>query len=150
MSLISQISEELKTAMKSGDTLKRDTLRMLQSAVKNVAIENRKEAMTMTDAEVQDVVKRLVKQRKDSVLQYRAGGREELAAKEESEIALLSAYLPEMLSEEQTATLVDKILAELGEVTPKDMGRVMGVVMKKAEGKADGGIVRSIVASRLK
>lgn len=149
MSLYQSIGDALKAAMKSGDVLTRDTLRLLQSALKNVAIELHKEATTLSDTEVQEVVKRLVKQRKDSIEQYRSGNRLELAAKEESELTVLTQYLPVMLSQEATEALVDKVLGELGAVTAKDMGRIMGAVMKAAEGKVDGGMVREIVASRL-
>ena len=150
MGFVQTIGEELKAAMKSGETAKRDTLRFLQSAIKNAAIEKRKEVSALTDNEVEDVVKRLVKQRKDSIEQYRAGGREDLAKKEEEELALLSAYLPEVLSEEDTEKLVDEVLAILGEVSAKDMGRIMGAVMQKADGQADGAVVRAIVAARFK
>lgn len=149
MSLVTQIGDELKAAMKSGETVKRDTLRFLQSALKNVAIEKRKPATEFTDAEVQEVVKRLVKQRKDSIEQYKTGGREDLVAKEEAELAFLTPYLPTTLSPEATEALIEKVLASLGEVTAKDMGRVMGAVMKESAGQADGQLVREVVAKRL-
>lgn len=149
MTLITQIGDELKAAMKAGDVTKRDTLRFVQSAVKNVAIEKRKPAAEFTDAEVQDVVKRLVKQRKDSIDQYRSGGREDLVAKEEAELSFIVPYLPATLTPEATEALVDKVLLTLGTVTPKDMGRVMGAVMKESAGAADGNVVRTIVTRRL-
>lgn len=149
MSLYQSIGESLKASMKSGDVLTRDTLRLLQSALKNAAIELHKEAAVLSDTEVQEVVKRLVKQRKDSIEQYRAGNRPELAAKEESELSVLTQYVPAQLSREATETLVDVTLQQLGDVSIKDMGRIMGAVMKAAEGKADGGVVREIVALRL-
>lgn len=150
MSLILNINEELKGAMKAGDAVKRDTLRLLQSALKNVAIEKRKPVAEFSDAEVQEVVKRLVKQRKDSIEQYRAGQREDLVAKEEAELALLLPYLPTQLSPEATAALVDQVIASLGTVTAKDMGRVMGAVMQASQGQADGMLVRDLVRERLK
>lgn len=149
MSLIAQINDELKNAMKAGDATKRDTLRFLQSALKNIAIEKRKPVTEFTDAEVQEVTKRLVKQRHDSIEQYKAGGRMDLVAKEEAELRLMTPYLPTTLSLEATEALVDKVLASLGEVTAKDMGRVMGAVMKEAAGQADGTVVRELVAKRL-
>lgn len=149
MSLIAQINDELKNAMKAGETTKRDTLRFLQSALKNVAIEKRKPVMEFTDAEVQEVAKRLVKQRKDSIEQYKAGGRQDLVEKEEAELAFITPYLPTTLSLEATEALVDKVIASLGEVTAKDMGRVMGGVMKESAGQADGQLVREVVAKRL-
>lgn len=149
MSLIAQINDELKNAMKAGETTKRDTLRFLQSALKNVAIEKRKPVMEFTDAEVQEVAKRLVKQRKDSIEQYKAGGRQDLVEKEEAELTFITPYLPTTLSLEATEALVDKVIASLGEVTAKDMGRVMGGVMKESAGQADGQLVREVVAKRL-
>lgn len=149
MSLILHINEALKVAMKAGEIEKRDTLRLLQSALKNVGIEKRKLVTEFTDTEVQEVVKRLVKQRRDSIEQYRAGGREDLVAQEEAEIVLLSPYLPTALSSEATAALVDRVMAALGPVTSKDMGRVMGAVMKESQGQVDGALVRSLVGERL-
>ncbi len=149
MSLISTIGDELKGAMKSGDTEKRDTLRLLQSALKNAAIEARKEASAFTDAEVQSVVKKLVKQRQDSIEQYTAGNRMDLAEKEKKEVEILSPYLPQTLSREATRALVEKVLGEQGGATAKDMGKIMGLVMKEAGGQADGTLVREIVQERL-
>lgn len=149
MSLVTTINDELKAAMKAGEAEKRDTLRFLQSALKNVAIEKRKPVTEFTDAEVQEVVKRLVKQRKDSIAQYQAGGRADLVAKEESELAIITPYLPATLSPEATEALVEQVIASLGTVTVKDMGRVMGAVMKESAGQADGQLVREIVAKHL-
>lgn len=149
MSLVTTINDELKAAMKAGEVEKRDTLRFLQSALKNVAIEKRKPITEFTDAEVQEVVKRLVKQRKDSIAQYQAGGRADLVAKEESELAIITPYLPATLSPEATEVLVEQVIASLGTVTTKDMGRVMGAVMKESAGQADGQLVREIVMKHL-
>lgn len=149
MSLVTTINDELKAAMKAGEAEKRDTLRFLQSALKNVAIEKRKPITEFTDAEVQEVVKRLVKQRKDSIAQYQAGGRADLVAKEESELAIITPYLPATLSPEATEALVEQVIASLGTVTTKDMGRVMGAVMKESAGQADGQLVREIVMKHL-
>jgi uncharacterized protein YqeY len=149
MSLITQIGEELKTAMKAGEVLKRDTLRFLQSAVKNAAIEARIPVTEFSDAQVQDVVKRLVKQRKDSIEQYRAAGRVDLVEKEAAELALIQIYLPAQLSREAIGVIVDRVLAGMPGVTGKDMGRVMGAVMKETAGQADGGVVRELVSAKL-
>lgn len=149
MSLITQISDELKAAMKAGETVKRDTLRFLQSALKNAAIEARKPVTEFTDTEVQDVVKRLVKQRKDSIEQYRAAGREDLVEKEAVELALIEGYLPEQLSREAVQAIVERVLADMPGVTGKDMGRVMGAVMKETAGQADGNLVKELVMAKL-
>jgi uncharacterized protein YqeY len=149
MSLITQISDELKAAMKAGEVVKRDTLRFLQSAVKNVAIEKRKPATGFTDSEVQDVVKRLVKQRKDSIEQYRAAGRADLVEKEAAELALIEVYLPAQLSRAAVEEIVNRVLSGMPGMTAKDMGRVMGAVMQETAGQADGGIVRELVMAKL-
>lgn len=149
MSLVTEISDALKAAMKAGEVTQRDTLRFLQSAMKNAAIEKRKPVAEFTDAEVQDVVKRLVKQRKDSIEQYRAGGREDLVQKEEAELAVITPYLPATLSLEATRELAERVIATLGPVTQKDMGRVMGAVMKEAGAQADGALVRQCVSELL-
>lgn len=150
MSLISQISDELKAAMKAGDVLKRDTLRFLQSALKNSALDARKSVTDLTDAEAQDVVKRMVKQRKDSIAQYRSAGREDLALKEEAELTIVSVYLPTQLSREAVEAIIAKVLLDMGEVSTKDAGRVMGAVMKEVAGQADGALVRELVMAKLK
>ncbi len=149
MSLITDINDQLKEAMKAGATEKRDTLRFLQSALKNVAIEKRKPVTEFTDSEVREVVKRLVKQRKDSIEQYKAGGRPDLVAKEEAELVFLTPYLPTVLSHEATEELVGRVLSTLGTVTVKDMGKIMGAVMKESNGQADGNLVREIVNKHL-
>ena len=149
MSLITQISDELKAAMKAGETVKRDTLRFLQSALKNAAIEARKPVTEFTDSEVQDVVKRLVKQRKDSIEQYHSAGREDLVEKEAAELALIEVYLPAQLSREAVSEIVDRVLATMPGVTGKDMGRVMGAVMKETAGQADGNLVKELVMAKL-
>lgn len=149
MTLYETIGSQLKEAMKSGDALRRDTLRLLQSAIKNAAIEKRKQPAEFSDAEVEEVVRRLTKQRKDSIEQYRAGGREDLASKEEAELALLSGFLPQSLPEEELRTLIVSALAESGISTKSEMGKAMGAAMKKVAGRATGDDVRRIVESIL-
>lgn len=149
MSLVTEIGDALKAAMKAGEVTKRDTLRFLQSALKNAAIEKRQPVAELADADVQDVVKRLVKQRKDSIEQYRSGGRPDLVEKEEAELAFIVPYLPATLSAEATRELVARVIAGLGPVTKQDMGRVMGAVMKEAGSQADGALVRQCVSELL-
>lgn len=149
MSLYETIGTHLVEAMKSGDTLRRDTLRLLQSAIKNVAIEKRKATAEFSDSEVRDVVKRLVKQRKDSVEQFRRGAREDLALKEEAELSLLSAYLPQAMAEDELRTLVASALEESRITAKSQIGQAMGVAMKKVAGRALGDDVRRIVESLL-
>lgn len=149
MGLYQTLGDDLKQAMKAGEVFKRDTLRLLQSAVKNVAIEKRVAATELSDSEVEDVIKRLVKQRKDSASQYRAGKREDLATKEEEELTLLSTYLPEAMPEEQLQVLVRETLQEAGLLTKDKMGQAMGLAMKQVAGRASGDDVRRIVESLL-
>lgn len=149
MSLYQRIGENLKEAMKAGDAFRRDTLRLVQSALKNAAIEMRKAATELSDTEVEDVLKRLVKQRKDSIDQYRTGNREDLAAQEEKEMQLLSEYLPEAMSEAELDALVSEALQESGITSKAQMGQAMGVVMKKVAGRAAGDDVRRLVESKL-
>lgn len=149
MSLYQTLSDDLKQAMKAGDVFKRDTLRLLQSAVKNVAIEKRQAPAELPDAEVEAVIKRLVKQRKDSVTQYEAGNRPDLAAKEQEELDFLATYLPEAMSESDLQALVKETLAEAGIATKDKLGQAMGVVMKKVAGRASGDDVRRVVLSSL-
>lgn len=145
MTLYETIGLHLKEAMKSGDVLKRDTLRLLQSALKNVAIEKLKKPEEFSDSEVQDIIRRLTKQRKDSIEQYRAGNREDLATKEEAELNLLSAYLPQAMSVVELEALVTETLAGAGITSKAQMGQAMGVAMKAVAGRAGGDEVRGIV-----
>lgn len=149
MTLYQSIGEHLKESMKTGDVFRRDTLRLLQSALKNVAIEKRKDPAELSDTEVEEVVKRLVKQRRDSMEQYRAGNREDLASQEEKESELLSEYLPAAMPEEELNELVTEVLAECGIVSRSQMGQAMGMVMKKVAGRASGDDVRRLVESKL-
>ncbi|MEI8097087.1 MAG: GatB/YqeY domain-containing protein [Candidatus Moraniibacteriota bacterium] len=149
MTLYETIGTHLIAAMKSGDVLRRDTLRLLQSAIKNVAIDKRKAANEFSDDEIEEVLRRLVKQRKDSIEQYRAGGREDLALKEEAELNLLSAYLPQAMGEEELSALIESTLKNASITTKAQMGQAMGVVMKQVANRASGDDVRRIVETFL-
>jgi uncharacterized protein YqeY len=132
--------------MRSGDVLRRDTLRMAESALYNAEKRDRRE---LTDDEVAALIVREVKTRRESVEAFRKGGREDLAAKEESEIAILGAYLPEQLSEDEIAALVDEAVATTGAAGPRDMGKVMGWLSPKTRGRADGRVVSQMVGQAL-
>ena len=149
MSLKKQILEDLKTAMKAGDTVKRDTLRMFDSMIKNVEIEKKKREEGLSDAEVQEVATRAIKQRRDAAEQYKAGGREDLVEKEEAEIAVLLDYMPSQMSEAEATIEVEKIIASLGVTTKADIGKVMGAAMGALKGKVDGNLVKKIVEAKL-
>ena len=138
-----KLSQDLKTAMKAGQTQKRDVLRMLTSAVKNKEIEKRVE---LTDEQVLDVIASEVKKRRDSVTQFIAGNRKDLADKEEQEIALLIGYLPEQMGEEDLKKIIKETVAGM---TAKDIGSAMKAVMAKVKGKADGGLISKLVKDAL-
>lgn len=149
MSLKKQILEDLKAAMKSGDTVKRDTLRMFDSMIKNVEIEKQKREEGLSDEEVQVVAIRAIKQRRDAVEQYTAGGREDLVEKENAEIAVLLNYMPAQMSEKEAEAEAEKILANLGVTTKADIGKAMGAAMGQLKGKVDGNLVKKIVEAKL-
>lgn len=139
------ILEDLKTAMKAKDVEIRDTLRMLDSMVKNEEIAAGSREEGMDDDGVMALIKRAIKQRTDSAQQYRDGGREELAAKEDVEIAVLSKYLPEQMSAEDVKAIVEKVIADTGATSKADMGKVMGPAMQAVGDAADGNTVRAAV-----
>jgi len=137
---------EIMAAMRSGDALRRDTLRMAGSAIYNAEKRDRR---TYSDDEVAGVLAREVKTRRESVDAFRKGGREDLAAKEEAEIGILSEFLPEQLSEADIATLVAEAITATGATTPKDLGKVMGWLAPRTKGRADGRIVSQMVGKAL-
>jgi len=149
MGLTTVFQDEMKSAMKNGDTERRDTIRFLQSALKNTAIDLRKPVIEMSDEEVQSVIRKLVKQRKESISQYRAGSREDLAKREERELQILSEFLPVEMKEEEVRRIVIEALMKCGAVSRKDLGKAMGFVMKEIAGRASGDTVRQIVTELL-
>jgi uncharacterized protein len=149
MSLKEKISTDLKLAMKEGNTVKRDTLRMLDSMIKNVEIEKKKRGVGLRDEEVIEVITRAIKQRKDSAEQYRSGGRIDLVDKEEAEVGILMGYMPEQMGEEDARKEIRTIIEAMGSVSKADMGRVMGQAMAKLKGRVDGQTVKKIVDEEL-
>ncbi len=143
------IMTELKDAMKSGNTEKRDTLRLLQSALKNHAIDARTPAEELSETDIETVIKKLVKQRKDSITQYREGGREDLVAQEELELNILGTYLPAEMTDEALATLIEQVLADNGITDKADLGKATGMVMKQVGGTVSGDRVRGMLVSKL-
>ena len=132
--------------MRSGDVLRRDTLRMVWSAV--YALEKRDRA-TLTDDQAVAVLAREVKTRRESVAAYRAGGRDDLAAKEEAEIAILGEFLPRPLGPDEIDALVAEGIATTGATSPRDLGKVMGWLAPRTRGRADGKVVSGLVAQAL-
>ena len=146
MSLKEDIQEKIKQSMKEGDSEKLSTLRMLWSAIRNEEIDKKAD---LKDEEVEAVVVRQVKQLKDGLKDFEAGGREDLASQSREEIKILSAYLPEQLSEEAIIKIVNEVLESLDEKEGVQIGVVMGSVMKKIKGQVDGALVRKIVTEKL-
>jgi uncharacterized protein YqeY len=146
MALKDTLDADLKAAMKDKDTLKLSVVRMLKSAIKYREIELMK---SLDDAGVQGVIASEIKRRRDSVEQYRQGAREDLATKEEAEIAVLQAYQPAQLSPEELAKLVDAAIARAGAQGPKDMGKVMKELLPEVQGKAEGKAVSELVKQKL-
>jgi uncharacterized protein len=144
-----ELKDELKKSMLARDTEKTGILRMVISALGYYEIEKGGAGYEATEEDVMEVLRKQVKQRRDSVEQFRAGGREELAAKEEKEIAMIAGYLPAQMGEEEISKLVDEAIASTGASSPQDMGKVMGALMPKTKGKADGGLVSKIVREKL-
>jgi uncharacterized protein YqeY len=132
--------------MRSGDALRRDVLRMAANSAYNLEKRNQQ---PLTDDEFLAVLTREVKTRRESVEAYTSAGREDLAAKEQSEIAILEEYLPAALSEAEIGALLDEAIATTGANSPRDMGKVMGWLSPRIRGRADGKIVSGLVASRL-
>lgn len=144
-----QIKTELKEAMKAKDVNKRDTLRMLDSMLKNVEIAKGKRESGLTEEEITEVITKAVKQRKDSVAQYTLGGRPELAQKEQDEIDILVAYLPEQISKEELLVIIKDVVSDNLTEGKNDIGKIMGLVMGRVKGKADGNLVRELVSLEL-
>ncbi len=146
MSLQDDISAAVKDAMRKKDKVRLGVLRMLTAEIKNRRIENQRE---LEDADILQVITRMVKQRNDSAEQFTKGDRPELAAKEQAEIAVLTTYLPAALPEDELERLVKEAISEAQAESKKDMGKVMKVVMPKIAGRADGKAVNQMVARLL-
>ena len=146
MSLQDRVQTDIAAAMRGGDALRRDVLRMVASAAYNV---EKREGRPLTDDEFLAVLSREVKTRRESVEAFRTGGREDLAAKEEAEIAILGEYLPAALTEDEIAALVHEGIAATGASSARDMGKVMGWLAPRTRGRADGKHVSELVVQAL-
>jgi uncharacterized protein YqeY len=146
MTLKERITEDMKTAMRSGEKDRLAVIRLLQAAIKQREVDER---ITLDDAQVTAVLEKMIKQRKESVVAFEKGGRADLVAKENAEIAVLQPYLPAQLSDAELDALIAEAIASTGAASIKDMGKVMGVVKSKAAGKADMGAVGARIKARL-
>ena len=146
MSLKDQITDDMKAAMRAKESERLATIRLLIAEIKRKEVDDRVE---LTDAQVLAVVEKMIKQRKDSITQFENGGRQDLADKEKSELAVLSAYMPAGLADEEVAAEVAAAVAASGAAGPQDMGKVMGILKPKLAGRADMTAVSSQVKKAL-
>ena len=135
MLLKDQIKDEVKVAMKAKDTVRRDALRLLTSAFKQVEVDERIE---LDDTATLKIIQKQVKQRMDSLTQFKEAGRDDLAEKEQSEITIFEAYLPKQLSDDELTVRIQEVIAKVGAESMKDIGKVMGMASKELNGLADG------------
>lgn len=146
MSLKQKITEDMKSAMRSGNVKQRDTIRLLQAAIKQREVDER---IVLDDAAVVAVIEKMLKQRKDSVIQYDAARREDLAGSEREEIAILSGYMPQALSDSEIDTLIAEAIAETGSRSVQEMGKIMAILKPKLAGRADMAKVSTSVKAKL-
>ncbi|MBP1156335.1 MULTISPECIES: GatB/YqeY domain-containing protein [unclassified Paenibacillus] len=146
MSLSERLNDDMKLAMKGQEKFKLSVIRMVRAAIKNIEIDQRK---TLDDQEVLDVLNREIKQRKDSLQEFEKAGRDDLAENLKAEIAILMEYMPQQLSEEEVKAIVQQTIQEVGASSKADMGKVMGALMPKVKGLADGKLVNQFVQQLL-
>jgi uncharacterized protein YqeY len=146
MSLKERITEDMKTAMRGAQKERLGTVRMILAGIKQREVDER---VTLDDSQVLAVIDKMVKQRKESIAAFEAGGRADLAAKEAAEIALLQTYLPAQLSQEKIEALIAAAIASTGAASMKDMGKVMGVLKSELAGRADMGAVSARIKQKL-
>ena len=146
MSLKERITQDMKDAMRSGEKERLGIIRMLQAAIKQREVDER---IALDDRQVLAVIEKMIKQRKEAITQFEAGGRADLAEKEGAEIKLLQGYLPEQLSQADLEALVAAAIAETGAASVKDVGKVMGLVKTRAAGRADMGAVSALIKAKL-
>jgi len=149
MSLREKISSDLKESLREKKAEELSTLRLLQSAIRNKEIEKKKREEGLSDEEVIEVIASEIKKRKEAIELYEKGGRQDLANKEKAELEVLERYMPEQMDEEEILREARKVIEEVGAVGPKDMGKVMGALMTKVKGKAEGAVVNRIVREEL-
>ncbi len=146
MTLKEQIKNDIKAAMRAKETAKRDTLRNIQAAIKQIEVDQRIDA---DDAIVEKILMKYAKQREDAIVQFRDAGRDDLVAKDEAELALVMSYLPEPMSDAELERILREIVASTGASSMKDMGKVMGAAKSAVGNRADGGRINQIVKKLL-
>ena len=146
MSVKEKITDDMKAAMRAKESVRLGTIRLLTSAIKQREVDERIE---LTDEQILAVIEKMIKQRKDSITQFEAGGRQDLADIEKSELVILSAYMPAALSDAEVQAEVSAAVAAVGAAGPQDMGKVMGVLKPKLAGRADMTAVSAMVKAAL-
>jgi len=146
MSLNQQIKSDIKDAMRAKDTVKRDTLRNIQAAVKQIEVDERRE---VTDSDLENIMMKYLKQREDAKTQFADAGREDLVEKENAEIAIVKAYLPEPMDDAELESVVKEVIASVNAESMKDMGKVMGGAKTAIGSRADGGRINQMVKKLL-
>jgi hypothetical protein len=146
MTLLERLSEDYKAAMKSGDKLRVETLRLLRSQLKDEQIDKRR---ALTAEEEIGALANAAKKRREAIEMYKQGGRDDLLEKEMAELAIISAYLPQALSAEELAQIIDAAIKETGAAAAGDLGKVMGKIMPQIKGRADGKMAQQMVRERL-
>jgi len=146
MSLKERITDDMKAAMRSGERERLGVIRMITAAIKQREVDER---INLDDSQVLGVIEKMIKQRKESLVQFQAGNRQDLVDKESAEIALLQGYLPAAMSEAEIDALIGEAIAATGAASIKDMGKVMGLVKGKAQGRADMAAVGAKIKAKL-
>jgi len=146
MTLKERITEDMKGAMRAGEKERLGTIRLVLAAIKQREVDER---ITLDDGQVLAVLEKMIKQRREAITQFESGGRADLVAKEQAELTVLQAYLPAQLSDSEIDGLIAEAIASTGAASIKDMGKVMGIVKTKAQGKADMGAVSARIKQKL-
>lgn len=145
-SLKEQITEAMKDAMRAREKERLGTIRLILSEVKRIEVDER---IDIDDTRLLAVLDKMVKQRRDSISQFEQAGRQELADKEQTEIVVIQDFLPQPLSEEELAVMIDDTIASVGAESMKDMGKVMGIIKPQIQGRADAGVVSGMIKAKL-
>lgn len=150
MSLKERIDAEIKAAMKSKDKVRLETVRGIKKFIIEKEVSVRPSGQDgLTEAQEMEILVQIAKQRRDSIEQYRKGGREDLVAQEEAELVILEEYLPPQMSDEEISAVIDEVIASAGVTSAKEMGKVMGAAMQQLKGKADGKKIQDMVKAKL-
>jgi len=146
MSLKDRIKHDIKEAMRAKETGKRDTLRNIHAAIKQIEVDERRD---LDDTDVEKILMKYAKQREDAIVQFKAAGRDDLVAKDEAELALVKSYLPEPMSDQELEGILREIIATLDAKSMKEMGKIMGMAKQKIGNRADGGRINQLVKKLL-